>query len=120
MNELRIFSIIMAIILAITIFYFSSLSSLPGPKTGIDLSIPYHLLIFFYFSFFLFLALSGKNQGLKYFLLTLIIAILYAASDEFHQLFVPYRSSSFSDFLIDSFGILASSLILLFLTRKKS
>lgn len=120
MNELRIFSIILAIILAITIFYVSSLSLPPGQETGIDLSIPYHILVFFYFSFFLFIALSGNKQGLKYFFLTLIIALLYAASDEFHQLFVPYRSSSFSDFMVDSFGILVSSFLLLFLTRKKS
>jgi len=120
MNELRMLSIIMAIILAITIFYVSSLSLPPSPKAGIDLSASYHILIFFYFSFFLFLALSGNKRGLKYFLLTLVISIIYAASDEFHQLFVPYRSSNFSDFLVDCFGILASSLFLLLLTRKKS
>ncbi|MBM3234243.1 VanZ family protein [Candidatus Pacearchaeota archaeon] len=117
MNELRIFSIIITIILAVIIFYVSSLSMPPSQETGIDLSIPYHILIFFYFSFFLFIASSSSKPKLKYFILTLIIALLYAASDEFHQLFVLNRTCSFSDFLIDSLGILASSL--LFLKRKK-
>ena len=35
------------------------------------------------------------------------IATLYAASDEFHQLFVPGRSCQFSDVCLDSVGIVA-------------
>jgi VanZ family protein len=34
----------------------------------------------------------------------LLIVILYAASDEFHQLFVPTREASVVDVLIDSVG----------------
>lgn len=33
-------------------------------------------------------------------------ASLYAATDEFHQLFVPGRSGQFSDVVLDSFGVL--------------
>ena len=36
-----------------------------------------------------------------------VISILYAASDEFHQKFVPGRSCQFTDVLIDSAGVLA-------------
>ena len=40
------------------------------------------------------------------------IAALYAATDEFHQLFVPGRSGQFSDVILDSAGALARLLIL--------
>ncbi len=35
-----------------------------------------------------------------------VIASIYAASDEIHQLFVPGRSGQFTDWLIDNAGIL--------------
>lgn len=40
------------------------------------------------------------------------IAALYAASDEFHQLFVPGRSGQVSDVVLDSAGVLAGVLLL--------
>jgi VanZ family protein len=36
--------------------------------------------------------------------LTLLVVVLYAASDEFHQYFVPSREASIRDVLIDSCG----------------
>ena len=36
-----------------------------------------------------------------------LIAALYAASDEIHQLFVPGRSGQLSDVILDSAGALA-------------
>lgn len=47
---------------------------------------------------------------------SLITGILYAITDEFHQLFVPGRTSSYKDVLIDSFGIISG--IVLFLILK--
>lgn len=40
------------------------------------------------------------------------IAAVYAATDEFHQLFVPGRSGQVSDVLLDSAGALAGVLVL--------
>lgn len=40
-------------------------------------------------------------------LLAFLVCALYAASDEWHQAFVPGRISQFSDFLIDLTGIAA-------------
>ena len=40
------------------------------------------------------------------------VASAYAATDEFHQLFVPGRSGQFSDVVLDSAGALAGLLIL--------
>lgn len=38
-------------------------------------------------------------------LLVFLVCVLYAASDELHQAFVPGRVSQFSDFLVDLAGI---------------
>lgn len=47
------------------------------------------------------------------------IAVLYAASDEFHQLFVPGRSGQLSDVLLDSAGALAGVLLGAFLMSRR-
>ena len=44
------------------------------------------------------------NRRLVSFLLCWFICVLYACSDEFHQLFVPGRSGQISDVCLDSFG----------------
>lgn len=49
--------------------------------------------------------------------LTLAVVFAYAASDEFHQAFVPTRTPLVSDVLIDTCGG-AACLFLLWLTRK--
>ncbi len=46
-------------------------------------------------------------------LLPLIITVLYAVSDEIHQLFVPQRACSFVDVLIDSAGGFTGILVFL-------
>ena len=53
---------------------------------------------------------TGKgawSKFLKEMLLPWLIAALYAASDEIHQLFVPGRSGQLSDVILDSAGALA-------------
>lgn len=42
--------------------------------------------------------------GFKGFLFSLVFCILYAISDEVHQVFVPGRGAQVTDVLIDSFG----------------
>ena len=44
--------------------------------------------------------------------LTLIVVVLYAASDEFHQLFVRSREASVSDVLIDSSGAILALILI--------
>lgn len=48
---------------------------------------------------------------------TLVIGIAYAASDEFHQLFVPGRSCQITDVMIDSAGLAAGMIFLWLLTK---
>ena len=49
----------------------------------------------------------------------LLISALYAASDEFHQHFVPNRMGTVGDVLLDSAGALTGILLFLLITRKK-
>ena len=48
------------------------------------------------------------------------IAALYAASDEFHQLFVPGRSGQVSDVVLDSAGVLSGVLLLAGIRRARN
>jgi VanZ family protein len=47
------------------------------------------------------LVVSNVNKTFKY---SLLFCIVYAISDEFHQLFVPGRGAQISDVIIDVFG----------------
>ena len=62
----------------------------------------------------------GMNFGfvMKAFLSAEFICILYAASDEIHQFFVPGRTASVYDVLLDSLGALLT-IILWFAYNKK-
>lgn len=55
---------------------------------------------------FLLLSLFGEywNIGYKTIFMVVFLSFLYACSDEFHQLFVPGRSGSMVDVLIDTGG----------------
>ena len=54
-----------------------------------------------------------KVVGWKRFAIPWSIATLYAATDEFHQLFVPDRSGQIKDVCIDSAGALVGIIVLL-------
>lgn len=97
--------------IAITIFYLSSKTFPQGTSTTSNLSIIYHFFAFFFLALFLLIStLKGKlNQQI--FFISIIIAILYGASDELHQYFVPGRHFSLFDILTNSAGILTASVI---------
>lgn len=48
---------------------------------------------------------------------TVPAGFIYAASDEFHQYFVPGRSALFTDVLIDTSGVIIGILLLLLIKR---
>ena len=50
-------------------------------------------------------------------LFAIILCVLYAASDEFHQLFVPGRSGRVTDVLIDGCGAVIGTLIIMGISR---
>ena len=45
-----------------------------------------------------------KNNINNLYLISIILCIIYATSDEIHQLFVPGRACQLRDILIDSIG----------------
>lgn len=53
--------------------------------------------------------LMGASDGRKG--IAALIGVLYAASDEFHQLFVPGRSGQITDVMIDSVGVILGIII---------
>ena len=110
-------SIAIVIFLALFIFY---MSSLPGEKISVGIGIPilswetiaYHFVIFSALCFFIcFSIIRGKLQRKYLILLAIAITIIYGASDELHQLFVPGRFCDIVDVLIDSFGALSAGII---------
>ncbi|MFA5405520.1 MAG: VanZ family protein [Ignavibacteria bacterium] len=110
------------VIICLGIFVESSFPTESYPKIDFELTdkivhfgIYFVLFMAFYFSF---------NNQTKYLLLykyslfsALIFTVLYGASDEFHQYFVPGRSCEFYDWLADIFGAIFG--IVLILINKK-
>ncbi|MFC1627173.1 VanZ family protein [Patescibacteria group bacterium] len=61
-----------------------------------------------YWLLFRAISLKGKFIERKYFAVTLVIAIFYALSDEWHQTFVPGREGTLRDVGFDTLGMLMS------------
>jgi len=118
-NKERIFYLIMTLLIALVIFLFSNISSPIGEQTGLNLAIFYHFGIFFIFTFFLSLTLKNKKLDNKTVFIILLISLIYALSDEFHQLFVPGRFCNIKDILIDFAGSFLSVIFIKFLNRLK-
>lgn len=53
---------------------------------------------------FLTINMLNKNDISKKYLISILICIIYATSDEIHQIFVPGRACQIRDILIDSMG----------------
>ena len=71
-----------------------------------------HFTEYFIFSVLLFRALRGQNRGwqLRWAIWALLIAAGYSALDEFHQTFVPSRTASPWDSLLDTTGAAVSQI----------
>ncbi len=107
-------SLVIGILIAIAMFYISSLTfGGTGGKGGTNLvDVLYHILAYFFLALFLsFSLIKGKHKFLLIFVI--LISIIYGLTDEIHQYFVPGRSASLSDVGLDSIGILFSSLFYL-------
>lgn len=78
-----------------------------------------HLTVFGILSFLLLKSLG--NYRFSY-LLAWVLTFFYAMTDEWHQSFVPNRTSSFKDVLIDATGALIVLVLTFFIrtVRKKS
>lgn len=62
-----------------------------------------------------------NKYNVKYsYLISFIVCVLYASSDEFHQLFVPGRSGQVTDIFIDMIGVVLGLLIFCLINHFKS
>ena len=73
-----------------------------------------HLSEYFVLSILIFRSLRGARRGWswKWALWAVVIAAAYASTDEFHQIFVPGRTASPWDVLIDTCGATLAQIVL--------
>ncbi|MFH1198906.1 MAG: VanZ family protein [Candidatus Omnitrophota bacterium] len=96
-------------VLFLMILIFCS-SAIPGkriPKVFNHQDIFLHLIVYLIMGFYFARALKKtfpKITPQKIIMLTTIFMVLYGASDEFHQAFVPNRTVSGMDLCMDSLG----------------
>lgn len=67
-----------------------------------------------YFILAVFVSLAFNRSGIsdiRHIILTLVVCALYAASDEWHQSFVPGRAAQFADFAVDMAGAVLGLLL---------
>ena len=97
------------------IFFISSFPGEDIPSIFYGQDILFH--IFVYTLLALLLNRAFKNSGFlsqhksKRLFWVILISLIYAMSDEFHQKFVPGRFFSIGDFVVDSCGVVLGSLI---------
>jgi VanZ family protein len=102
----------------VVIFVLSAQSSLPDLTPGLPglEEIGGHLAAYGLLAGLLWWALRGT--GVRYpATVALVLAVLYGASDEFHQSFVPGRTMTVSDLLVDLIG---ASLVLVILSWRRA
>jgi VanZ family protein len=100
---------------AALIFYLSSIPRLPSPP-GPFSDKHFHFASFAVFSTLLVRALAGERTRAvtgRVALLAFALATLYGVTDEFHQSFVPGRTSSVADLVADALGAAAAAGVLL-------
>ncbi len=115
---MRVLHWVPAIALAVLIFYLSSQSDPPGVDLGPD-----YILHSWGYAIFGAALLWGVTAGLSErlvwttLLTAWILAVLYGASDEFHQSFVPGRDPSLHDLTADSVGAAVGIVVLSLVLR---
>jgi VanZ family protein len=101
------------------------LSHIPGLKTDLGfmdfvLRKTAHVVEYAVLFLLTYRALYESGAGRKKaYIISAVFSVLYAASDEFHQSFVPGRGPSVADVGIDSFGVLAAYLTHMHIKIKK-
>lgn len=80
-----------------------------------------HFTLFFFFSLIISLYVNCYKRDAAVFLITVFLTgVIFAVSDEIHQLFVPGRGCQLRDVLIDSNGVLAGGIIFDIMKRSVS
>ena len=96
------------------IFYTSSIPGTDIPPIFPFQDIAYHALLYSILAFLLSRALIKtypQKKSYQILFLAVVFGTLYGITDEWHQAFVPYRTVSNFDVLIDAIGSLLGGLI---------
>ncbi len=112
-KNLKSLFIIQWVLFSSLIFYLSSQSYFPIiPQDILNQDKIIHLLLYTAYGlssmFFIFAIIKDKKNMIKVYFIAILLAVVFAASDEFHQSFVPNRTCDIFDFLTDVIGILFS------------
>jgi len=109
-----------AVLYYAVIYFLSSRPQIPiAPLFPLQDKV-FHIFLFAGFGFCLFYGLARIKRTRKrrsLFHIFIVIGIVAAALDEFHQAFVPGRSADLADIAADVLGILAGWLFVRFLLR---
>jgi VanZ family protein len=80
-----------------------------------------HVVEYFIFGVLLFRAIRAPGRGwdLRWAFLAILIAALYASSDEIHQIFVPSRGASIWDALLDTGAASVAQFVVWMVNRRE-
>lgn len=96
------------ILYALLIFLLSSISQIEVPYLGFDWwDKVIHFVEYLVFGWLVFRAMSTQPIALSgkwLYTTSILVSVLFAASDEYHQSFVPGRSADWFDLLADTLG----------------
>lgn len=109
--KIRLITAVPLIVASLSIIYASSLPGFDLPQIGFwQTDKLLHFGAFFVYGLLVLLFLKGNFSfsNRKTIILAMIIGIIFAASDEIHQSFVPGRLADMFDFFADSLGIIFS------------
>jgi len=100
----RVLSTFVAAAYAAVIFVLSHQPVLPAPGFPF-VDLIYHFTVYLGFGFVVFLA--ARSWGVKKWQIAFAVCVVYAFSDELHQVFVPGRVFSLNDIVFDLIGSVA-------------
>lgn len=108
---------------AIVLFIFSSIPYPPNIKLFMPRDdLVKHAIVYCIFGFFIARAFYHQTRYMRLreylFLFTFLLGMLYGISDEFHQYFVPGRSTEISDAVADSVGTIIGYIIFKYWGKK--
>lgn len=97
---------------SVTLFYLSSIPGLTPPSLGVEWQDKvYHTIAFLGYGLTVLWASMGLRPSASrrsHIVVTVVLSIVFAVSDEIHQYFVPNREAGLDDVLADIVGVLLS------------
>jgi len=111
-----------ALLCSIGIYYFSSLPQAPFVMSTFqwqDKFLHFFAYLFYGCTISLAIHVHDASHPKKNILWLLFIGCLYAVSDEYHQSFVPGRTSEIGDIIADCLGIISAAIFYHYIVKRK-